>query len=427
MLRFLLLVTISLFSHISTANAAAFFLTELASPDMGVAGAGNGAVARDAATAFFNPAAMTLLCLPQALIGVQTYDNRIRFHQDPGTPIKGPNGTRPSKTLPSGALYFAASINDRFKYGFSFNSPCISYLHYSRDWTGRFLCQKDEVYMFLFGPSFACRINKCWSIGAGLSIGYTMLRQRLALNPSLYERTTRITAEGTIKDKFDKGSWGYNVSLLWNYSPMTRLGLVWRSKQFQEEKGLPTYTPLGITPDVTTHNTLITPEILSKALIPQNNIITMPSTLTLSGYQQLIPGRLALLFSQSWILWHEFRKTIVTSNNTGVVQIRRRWQDTALASIGLEFTPTEKITLQSGCAFELSPCKFRERQSADFPVGKQRRYAAGAIYALTPCTKIGVAGEYQHMHDVTVNNEFLKGWFRHANSLFLNFTLTKLF
>lgn len=65
----LIFFLIALVIFLSELQAGAFRLSEVGTADVGVANAGSAAVARDAATAYFNPAGMTFLDCNQLVLG----------------------------------------------------------------------------------------------------------------------------------------------------------------------------------------------------------------------------------------------------------------------------------------------------------------------------------------------------------------------
>lgn len=435
MRRHLLLILTGFLLHTVTIEGSAFHLTEVATPDMGVAGVGNAAVARDAATAYFNPAAMMALGCNELLIGGQLFYANTHFKVSSCSPSSNDdNGGKPTRIMPAGGVYWMVSICRDLKFGFVFNSPFVTYLNYRRKWAGRFLSQKSAFYTFNLNPSLAYRINPQWSIGAGVSLQYGLLHERLALNPSIYKKPTVVTKEGSIRDKFDRGAWGYNFGILWEPSCYTRLGLAWRSHVCHDEfKGLPRYVPPEITPNnrVTPPNTtnkltVVTDEELAQALIPIDGHMVMPAMVTLSGYNKITPC-FSLLTQWGWTLWHQFRRKFVTSDNSGFVMRHRHWHDTFHAGIAAELIASETITLQGGLAVDSSPVK-EKYQSADYPTYRQWRFGTGLLYNYNCCVRLGFAIEYLWMgHHPAIHNRFLNGHYHKNNTIFGNFTFQRIF
>lgn len=69
--------------------AGGLILYEVNSPSTGTASAGWAALAKDAATAFQNPAGMTRLDRSQLLVGAQPLIITSEFHSSPGTRVSG--------------------------------------------------------------------------------------------------------------------------------------------------------------------------------------------------------------------------------------------------------------------------------------------------------------------------------------------------
>ena len=78
----------------SSAGAGGLYLNEFATPSMGVAGAGQEAVANDASTnfAFHNPAGMTRLEGHSIALGAGLLQGDTEFDTDPDTPFNGGDG-----------------------------------------------------------------------------------------------------------------------------------------------------------------------------------------------------------------------------------------------------------------------------------------------------------------------------------------------
>jgi long-chain fatty acid transport protein len=88
--------------------AGGLIMYEVDSPSTGTASAGWAAVAKDAATAFQNPAGMTRLDRSQLLAGVQPVIISSDFQSSPGTRVMGggDNGGNAGGILPSAAGYY---------------------------------------------------------------------------------------------------------------------------------------------------------------------------------------------------------------------------------------------------------------------------------------------------------------------------------
>jgi long-subunit fatty acid transport protein len=75
----------------ANARAAGFWIEEMGTPDPGTASAGRAALAKDAATAFGNPAGMTSLDRSQLLVGPQMALGDVHFDRGSNTTVDGGN------------------------------------------------------------------------------------------------------------------------------------------------------------------------------------------------------------------------------------------------------------------------------------------------------------------------------------------------
>jgi long-chain fatty acid transport protein len=217
----------------NTVNAAGFALYEQTASGIGNAIAGAGAIAEDASTIFFNPAGLTRLDGNQVVLGVGIIDPSLKFQNAgssnpvpisvPPAPSAGPNGGNAGSAAFIPNLYVSFSLSNDLKVGLGVNSPFGLSVDYDPDWVGRFQTVKSELKSINVNPAIAYRINEIVSLGAG--IDYQTINSKLTRQLVLAPNT-----EGT--QTFDSGNssaWGWNAGALFQISPVTRLGLSYRS------------------------------------------------------------------------------------------------------------------------------------------------------------------------------------------------------
>src|SRR5579885_2594630 len=90
--------------------AGGFFLSEIGTPDVGLASAGYASRAQDASTVFTNPAGMTRLDGSQLLVGVQPIYGREVFTPDNRTTTSGTDGGNALVPLPGASIFYVRSI-----------------------------------------------------------------------------------------------------------------------------------------------------------------------------------------------------------------------------------------------------------------------------------------------------------------------------
>ena len=113
--------------------AAGMILYEVDSPSTGTASAGWAALAKDASTAFQNPAGMTRLDRSQLLVGAQPVIMTSDFSASRGTTVLGERNVNAGMVLPSGGGYYVYSASERLKLGLSILSYFGAGLDYGDD------------------------------------------------------------------------------------------------------------------------------------------------------------------------------------------------------------------------------------------------------------------------------------------------------
>ena len=109
------------FLHIPVAWAGALWLYEGGTPDLGTAGAGRAALAKDASTVGANPAGMTFLDRSQMLAAVQGLYVNTRFDTHLSG-FGGGDGGNAGGFVPSGGLHYVHRVTDDFRLGISAGS-----------------------------------------------------------------------------------------------------------------------------------------------------------------------------------------------------------------------------------------------------------------------------------------------------------------
>jgi long-chain fatty acid transport protein len=177
-----LAVVVCLFS--SQLWAAGLILYEVDSPSTGTASAGWAALAKDASTAFQNPAGMTRLDRSQLLVGVQPVIMTSDFNSSAGTRVTGGGGDggNAGMVLPSAGGYYVYSASERFKLGLSLLSYFGAALDYGDSWVGRYRVEKTAFITTTLAPSLAYRINTWLSMGAMLNITAAYFKTETAVN-----------------------------------------------------------------------------------------------------------------------------------------------------------------------------------------------------------------------------------------------------
>ncbi|MCZ6592851.1 MAG: outer membrane protein transport protein, partial [Alphaproteobacteria bacterium] len=196
----------------SSAGAGGLYLNEFATPSMGVAGAGQEAVANDASTsfAFHNPAGMTRLEGHSLSLGAGLLQGDTKFDTDPDTPFAGGNGGDQAGLAPLIGSHGVFSVTDDLKLGMSLFSISGAALDPDNSWAGRFSLQEIELLTLTANPSVAYRVNDWLSFGAGATVMYADITYELAAPPI----NPPVGGAGQAEVDGDDFAFGYNFGVL---------------------------------------------------------------------------------------------------------------------------------------------------------------------------------------------------------------------
>jgi long-chain fatty acid transport protein len=364
------------------ALAAGFFLSEIGTPDVGLASAGYASRAQDASTVFTNPAGMTRLDHSQFLFGIQPYYGYEVFSTNSHTTKPGSDGGNAPQPLPTGSFFFVYSLTPKLKLGIAdvtyFGFPG----EYNLNWVGRYYLQGATILGNSILPSVAYRITKWLSVGAGFNVMIGYLKEKVAINnllPRLPDGQLRINGWWT-------AGLGGDIGVLVEPTPDTRFGIQYLTPVSLDFSGTPFYRGLG--PGLSA--------ILGRRGIlgaPLSIDMTVPQSLLFSAFHQ-INDRVAIMADAGWQNWSAFGNPEIgiDSNNPKSVTANLRYQDTFHFALGTQYHPSLSWTLSTGFAFDNSMVSATSR-TVSAAVGNQWRFGAGAQYALSESLILGFAYE----------------------------------
>jgi long-chain fatty acid transport protein len=334
--------------------AGGFYLNEFASPSSGTAQAGAEAVARDASTVWHNP-----------------------FDPAPTTPVPGNDGGSLDTLIPLAGAYYSHAVTDRLSLGISVAGITGADAEYDPGWAGRFQVQSIEMLMIGFQPSVAYRVNDWLSVGAGPIIAYGELELKIGI-PS-----PPAPVESQAKVDGDDWAYGFSAGVLIEPSERLRFGVVYRSEIEPEFSGDLDISPLPI------------PTLASDLELP------LAQTVRGGAYFEL-NDKVALLCSAAWEDWSAMDNVFL---NTAVLaaKLPRNWDDTWHVSGGVHFRPKEDWLLQTGLSYDSSPVDEKDR-TADMPLDRQWKIAAGAQKDLSQRLTLGGQFVYMNMGDAEIQN-----------------------
>ena len=373
----MLLFALILFLAVGPVHAGGLWLYEEATPDMGVGGAGRQAAGFDASTASGNPAAMTRLDRSQmegGFMGLYVdskFDVKNATHGDNG-------GGNAGYFSPVATLYYVHSVSPDLKLGIGVGSYFGLGVSYSNEWAGKYYVQNASFTTALVNPTIGYRIAPWLSIGGGVSVVQGKLTDRVAVN-TLVE-----PGDGRLKYDASDVGYGYNLGVLFELSPQTRVGVTYVSQVNLDFKDEMRFKNL--------EGTLLGAALRASGLLDaQLKInVNIPAQLAVGAYHSLT-DKLALVGTVNWQNWSRFGQPEISVSDSNTVTDDLGYKDTYHAGIGVYYRVADPWLLMAGFGYDTSPTSSSSQRSPILPLGAVFRYAAGVQYDWNKDFSIGMA------------------------------------
>jgi long-chain fatty acid transport protein len=380
------------------AAAGGLWFYEQSTPDQGTAAAGRAAMARDASTAYGNPAGMARLDSTQLLIGAGALVIQSQFETEPGTTVSG-GGSNLTSALPLLSAFYVYNLSQDWKLGVALNPLMGLAADYGDSWAGRYIVEKSSLVTLSLNPVVSYKITDWLSVGGGMSVVGAFFSSQSAINnpdPTL--------GDGELKLKSTAISFGGNVGVLVEPIRGTRLGVTYRSPvNLHFNDIIDEVRNLG--PGL---NLIV--DILGRRFdVPRGSkvdiTVTNPQEMMFSVYHDLAHG-VAIMGNFGWQNWKSFGNAGVTIHGGNTIDTTTDLQlsNTYHWSIGAMYRVAPAWLLTAGFAYDTSPVSETNRTVA-LPLDRQIRYAAGVQYDLSQATTLGVAYTLISTGDAPVNQD----------------------
>jgi len=375
--RSVLLFALILVLAAGPAYAGGLWLSVQPTPDMGVAGAGSQAAGFDASTATANPAAMTRLDRSQMEVGIMGIYPDMQFNVKNAT-FGGNDGGNAGYLSPVPTLNYVQSVSPDFKLGIGVGSYFGLGLNYSNEWAGKYYVQRASFTTLAVNPTIGYRILPWLSVGGGVSVVQGSLSERVAVNTLLEP------GDGRLKYDASDVGYGYNLGVLFELSPQTRVGITYVSQvnldfkddlRFKNMEG----TILG---------GLLNASGLLDSQLKLN--VTIPAQLAIGAYQALT-DKLALVGTVNWQNWSKFGEPEIGVADSNTVTADLDYQDTYHAGLGVYYRVADPWLLMAGFSYDTSPTSSSSERSPVLPLGATFTYSAGVQYDWNKDFSVGAA------------------------------------
>lgn len=374
--------------------------------------AGAAASAETASVLYFNPAGLTRLSERQAELGLNFAQLTTDFKDDGSTnPFGGPaqgllNADGDSSVLIAN-LYLSQPGPGDWSFGLGIHSPYGLNTDYPRSWVGRYHGVYSEVETVDINPALAYRVNPRLSVGVGLDLVYgkaeltnaldfgSLLSAQLGPIPALGITPGNPAADGYSVLDGDDWALGWNLGVLFELDPATRLGLGYRSKVDLDLEGESRI-------EVPNHLTALTGGLLASEIQDTRARLSLPATLHLGVHRDLGP-QWSLMAGAQWTNWSNFREIRVRYQDGRPDFVDPQdWKDAWRFSIGAEYRYSPRWSFRTGFEYDESPIP----QATKGPRVTERDLrwlALGTSYTVTDSLTVDLAYNHAFIGDYSID------------------------
>lgn len=371
--------------------AGGFAINEQSVSGMGTAFAGRSSSADDATTVFGNPAGMSRLKREQVSGGIALLDAKTDIDDHSGTFGGSNDGDMvPFMGVPMG--YYVKPIDDKWTFGLGMYVPFGLITDYESGFQGRYYGDRSEVRVITLQPTISYKITDQLSVGFGPTINRIDGELTSALrNP------VAAAGDGKVKVKGDDTALGYNVGVLFEATPSTRLGLTYHSKVEYKLRGDTTVSGGG-------------PVIGSSAGKYDASLdLETPESVDFSVTHDL-NADWTLYAGSTWTRWSRLKDITVENKgvggllagNLGTITEEQDWRDVWSYAVGASYKLNPQWTLRAGLAYDQTPTR-NEHRSPRIPTDDRKILSLGAAWSPSDDWTVDVAYSYLKEDDAEVN------------------------
>jgi len=385
-----------------SALGSGFQVRENSAAALGNAFAGAAASSEDASTVANNPAGMTALRGNQVSGDLSIVIPSATFSgaglNAARQPISGGNGGNAGAAQPVPAAYGVYDAAADVKLGLALTVPFGLKTQYDSDWVGRYQAIKSDLEVVNVNPNIAYRITDWLSVGAGPAIQHASAELTNAINSTTLAHLAnpQLPAGLSLPDGYahvtgDSWSVGYNLGVLAEISPGTRVGASYRSQVSHRLDGTATLNvpaPLSADPRLQT--------------TPSRTDFKTPDIATLAASSQ-ISADLTLLAQVQWTNWSVVKNLrIERPDGSALLDQPEQWHGTWFGSIGASYSPDPNWIIRGGFAFDPTPVRGQFR-TARIPDADRYWLSVGLGYRWTADLRFDAAYVHIFVSGASIN------------------------
>ena len=372
------LLATALFITAGQVSAAGFQLNAQSATGLGRAFAGDAVIADNASVMSRNVAAMALFDKTALSLGLNILKTDISVSDASYNAITTPD-SQTSNESAAGSTAFAPNIhaifplNEQFAVGVNLYTNFGTKTEFDDAFTGSEYGGTTDVKSLNLGLAASYRLNKQWSVGAGLDIIYGM---------GILERTTSIYlgSSEALDANADGVTLGFNVGTVFELNENNRFGLSYHYSPELEAKG-----------DIYFNGSTAEDDTL---------YLNLPDMVEFSGYHRLTETKYAVHYSVQWIGWSSF--DTLDSKAHGTIN-DYQWKNAMHFSLGGTYYLNNTWTLRAGYMYDQSAQD--EVTSISVPDSDRQWFSTGFTYHLSGSANVDFGATYLLGQDVIVEEK----------------------
>jgi long-chain fatty acid transport protein len=332
------------------AAALAVLLPYAALGEIGPALTGLTGRANDATSVFFSPAGITRLERPELVAQATFMYQESKFDVQQAS-VAGGDSDRDSRLFTIPAAYYVHPLGERWRLGLSVNVPSGIGHDYGKKWSGRYLSESSDLAFVAASTVLAYRFTDQLSLGAGPYLVYTDSKTKARVNnlPTDY-------GDGSVRLEEDGAAFGYMLGAMYEFTPATRIGAVYRSSVKPDLEGTPSFENL---------NPTLRGELAALDLLGTEVDVdfTVPAQAQVGVYTEL-SDRWSLTGDLLWINMSEFGISRVSVAQDQISVRNDDFRDMWIGSAGVKYRYADERAVSFGALYATSPTRDSRRSIA---------------------------------------------------------------
>ena len=415
------------------AYGAAFALQENSGSGLGNAFAGGAAFTEDVSGMWSNPASLSKRMTMEAAGALHIVTPSIKFRDEGSAPafsqpLGGTGGDAGSTALVPN-MYVAVPINRQWVFGLGINAPFGLVTEWAGDWLGRFQAVKSEVKTINVNPAISWKPTDNLAIGVGVNwqridaeftnrVNYSAALVSAAtapgspipspVVPGIIASTPGLQSSAKVEG--DDDAWGWNVGILWDIGPNTRLGASYRSEIEYEVRGNASFDhPVPTVPPALAGAVGGLSNVINNGFLYNGGIkadITLPAIVNVSIFHRL-NDRWDVMGDVQWTGWSSipvlnFVRTDGPLSGQSLSNTPENFDDAWRVSVGANYRHSDRWMFRGGVAFDQSPVNTTDR-TPRLPDEDRWWFSFGAQYKYSNQLKFDGGFTYIQSSDASMN------------------------